>query len=152
VVISRRRQGETVRRMILLATILLVGMLVAGGVEAKRAHSQQIAYPVTITIKLRKAERANCRFCQAYYGRVSSPKPACERGRQVEGALRYRADSAYGGTTYEDNYGTTDSQGGWEHVFLEASEPLAWVRASVEAKRLGSGESCQPARGIYRYG
>ncbi len=140
------------RRVISLATLLLVGMLVAGGVEAERAHSQPSAYPVTITIKLRKAGRVNCSTCQAYYGRVSSPKPACERGRPVEGALRYRANSAYGGTTYKDDYGTTDSQGRWEHVFIEASEPLAWVRASVEAKRLGSGESCQAASAIYRYG
>lgn len=139
------------RRAISLAVLLLAGMVAVGGVEAKRAHAEQIAYPVTITIKLRKAAMANCQFCQSYYGRVSSPKPACARGRQIEGTLRYRTNSAYGGKTFKDDYGTTDSQGRWERVFLESSEPLAWVRASVEPKRLGSGASCQAASAIYRY-
>lgn len=139
------------RRVISLATLLLVGMLAAGGVYAERAQARPTTYPVSITIKLRSTPKSNCSTCQAYYGTVSSPKPACKRGRPVEGALRYRANSAYGGQTFKDDYGTTDSHGRWERVFLESSEPLAWVRASVEAKRLGSGESCQAASAIYRY-
>lgn len=128
--------------------VAVLAMGIAG--SSATAQAKQTVYPVKITIKAKPAPRFACQECYRFAGTVSSPKPVCERNREVIGKPKYPKGSPHANTIYKHHLATADAQGRWK-VVTPLFEPLAKMTVIVETKRLSDGAICRAASATFRF-